>query len=117
MGKGLLAVALDREPHGNEMTSAMETVKAVRRSVEQDADSVRGDPTVVAAQRVVSKFLGRAPSREERAKVSKYVRERQASARKAKARLLAVASANPEHEAWSRLYHALFNSAEFRYRN
>ena len=115
--RGLLAVALDREPHGDEMTSAMETVKAVRRSVERDADSVSGDPTVVAAQRVVSEFLGRAPSREERSKVSKYLREKQASARKAKERLLAVASANPEHEAWSRLYHALFNSAEFRYRN
>ena len=115
--RGLLAVALDREPHGDEMTSAMETVEAVRRRVEQDADSVKGDPTAIAAQRVVTKFLGRAPSREERTKVSRYLRQRQAKARNAEARLFAVASANPEHEAWSRLYHALFNSAEFRYRN
>ena len=115
--RGLLAVALDREPHGDEMTSAMETVEAVRRRVTQEADSVNGDPKVIAAQRVVTEFLGRAPNRQERSKVVKYVRQRQANDRDADAQLFAVASANPEHEAWSRLYHALFNSAEFRYRN
>ena len=120
--RGLLAVALDREPHGDEMAAATETVETVRRRAVRGPNAGEGDPKTIAAQRVVTKFLGRAPNREERTKVSKYLRQSQASQRRGSGpdagdRLFAVASANPENEAWSRLYHALFNSAEFRYRN
>ena len=69
---------------------------------------------------MVNAALGRDLGPEEMAAARKNLRAWRSEQRKRSAKdrpALLATSSSPEHEAWSRMYHALYNSAEFRYRN
>ena len=78
---------------------------------------LRGD---IARAAVLAVLGGRRLMPEDRAQMRKGLAKwRAAQAEEAKnagSQMLAVSS-SPAHEAWTRIYHALYNSAEFRFRN
>ncbi len=120
----LLGAMLDRSAEAAEITAAMEfgdarepgaadSEIAIASAFRGGGGSVRRD----LVQQATEAALGRRLSAEERSAARSNMRawyESQGGG--AESTLLAVSS-NPEHEAWTRIYHALYNSAEFRYRN
>ncbi len=118
-----LAGTLDRKPTSGELATAMEYLASKRPDARKAGQAIartilsenkRGD--AVLLQRVVEEVLGRPLSEEEIAVARKSLRGRRVRRRKDVAALTASSGA-VEQEAWSWLYHALYNSAEFRYRN
>ena len=125
--RGMLSAALDREMAAEELAEGMnfliEQDPSADRSAVAAANAVldeRGSIRSEVARGLLESALGRSLDRKERAEAGKNLRKWRAAERKRMGKddpaLLAV-SASPEHEAWTRLYHALYNSAEFRYRN
>ena len=124
---GMLSAALDREMADEELAAGMNFLTdrdpGADRSAAAAANAVlddRGGIRAEVAQGLLESALGRSIDRKERSQAGKNLRKWRAAERKRMGAddpaLLAV-SASPEHEAWTRLYHALYNSAEFRYRN
>ena len=122
----MLKAALGRRPDASEMDRAMEFLV----SEHPDADaSVAAASSVFTtsdgkfrsnvANRMFSQVTGREPDRAERADMGKRIRAWRKNDMKSAAgnRPFIAAAASPEHEAWSRFYQALFNTAEFRFRN
>lgn len=122
----MLKAALDRRPDASEMDSAMEFLV----SEHPDADgSVAAASSVFTTSdgtfrndmvfRMLLEVTGQPPDRSERAALGKRVRNWRKNDMKSAAgnRPFIAAAASPEHEAWSRFYQALFNTAEFRFRN
>ena len=124
---GFMAAALDREADEEEMATAMGYLSDRFPGVDESADAMamafrdeEGSFKGGVALNVIRSALGRGLDREERTVARQNLREwhvRQGKdAGKDGLGSLAIA-ASPEQEAWSRFYHALYNSAEFRYRN
>ena len=124
---GLLAALLDRDASDVEIDAAMDYLVSMRSGaagsvaaasgalMDEEGRLERG-----VTQALIAMVLGRDLNREERAVASKNLRRWRSGERKRRVSEEAAASAvpaSPEHEAWSRMYHALYNSAEFRYRN
>ena len=124
--EGLLAAALEREPDSSELSAALQSVVSGDPGAADSAVAMRGafadaDAAMRGAlvQRVVEAALGRRMDAKERSQVRKSIKDwytSQAGTDGSGSRMLA-ASADPVHEAWTRIYHALYNSAEFRFRN
>ena len=121
-----MAAALDREPAEDEMAAALDYLSSRRRGTSDSAGpagGLRNDDGSLnpgAAVGMIETALGRRLSREERAAAGKNIRAWRTEQRKRGGQdgaQLMAAVASSEHEAWSRFYHALYNSAEFRYRN
>ncbi len=120
---GLLGQAFGRDPGGDELDSAVAVLPggaadsraAVRAAFDNGEGNLRYDVLFAA----VSAAFGRVPDQKERGSARKRLKDWLAAER-ANGGIgsagMAV-SASPQHEAWARVYHALFNSAEFRYRN
>ena len=123
----LLGAALDRQPARGEMADAMEYVASERPGATESRLAVdaalRGESgsfDAAAYKGIVRAVLGRDLDGEEASAAKKNLRAWRARLRNgsgAGGAALMAASASPEQEAWSWLYHALYNSAEFRYRN
>ncbi len=118
-----MAAALDREPAEEEMATAMEYLSDRFPGADESADAManafrdeEGSLRGGVALDMIRSALGRGLDREERSVARKNLREWQVRRGKDSRESLAMA-ASPEQEAWSRIYHALYNSAEFRYRN
>ena len=118
-----LTVALERRPAEDEMAAAMDYFRSrsqreAGRSVAVASGFQKDDGSFDGALAIgmIETALGRKLSREERSEAGRNIRAWRTSQRQRGGGLMA-AVASPEHEAWSRLYHALYNSAEFRYRN
>lgn len=127
----MLAAVLDRQPEPAEIRKAGRYLAngapgADRHSLWQtpgvllDEDGgVRRD----IARGLLGRMLGRAADTAERSAAAKRLRQwlkgqgKGAERGKGREPTMLAASGNPEHTAWSYLYHALYNSAEFRYRN
>ncbi len=103
----MMEVALDREPETSEVAAAMAYLSDRGEAGAELSGGVTG---------MLETALGRKLGREERLSVGKRVRAWRLKQPKRDAQPL-LAAATAEHEAWLRLYHALYNSAEFRYRN
>ena len=124
--EGLLAAALEREPDSSELSAALQSVVSGDPGAADSAVAMRGafadtDSAMRGAlvQRVVEAALGRRMDAKERSQMRKSIKgwyTSQAGTDGSGSRMLA-ASADPVHEAWARIYHALYNSAEFRFRN
>ena len=124
--EGLLAAALEREPDSSELSAALQSVVSGDPGAADSAVAMRGafadtDAAMRGAlvQRVVEAALGRRMDAKERSQMRKSIKDwytSQAGTDGSGSRMLA-ASADPVHEAWTRIYHALYNSAEFRFRN
>ena len=122
----LLETSLEREPSAAEVASGMEflarhapgadaSAEAAEQAFRDEEGSVRGNLFV----EVIESALGRRLTGKERSLARKNTsdwRSKEHGSRTSHPALVA-SSSRPEHEAWSRLYHALYNSAEFRYRN
>ena len=130
---GLLARVLKREPEANELESAMDFLASHNDKAEESAP---GSPSVSDSDRgstrrerevavgILERLLERQPNREERTAAAKYFRELGAERRKGRSRqgredrsALLASSGSVEQRAWAQFYHALYNSAEFRYTN
>ncbi len=124
---GMLAAAFDRQIHDDETSDAMDylasqrpgadrSAAAAAAAIMDEAGALRRD----IAQGIIETAIGRSMTREERVKVGKNLRgwqkRERASYDEGYPGLLAL-SPSPEQEAWTRLYQALYNSAEFRFRN
>lgn len=122
----LLRRVFRRQPETNEMDRAMEflvnehplaatSVAAAYSAFTTSEGKFRQDVVV----RMLSQVMDRQPDRAERADMGKRIRDwRKDETRDGAAnRPFIAAAASPEHEAWSRFYQALFNTAEFRFRN
>ncbi len=122
-----LTLALDREPSRSEIASAMEYLASKRPGTRKAAQAVirlgrndnpRSDAEVLKG--IVETVLGRELTSEETAVAKQNLRGWRAKQGRGSAEedtVLMASSSNAEQEAWSWLYHALYNSAEFRYRN
>ena len=123
----VMAAVLERQPGEDEISAAMEyltrrqpradrSAAGAAGAFEDDGGSFSSD----IVTEMVETVLGRSLEKDERLAARKNIRTWRTQQRKrsikADRAMLAVA-ASPEHEAWSRFYHALYNSAEFRYRN
>ena len=118
-----MTAALAREPAEDEMAAAMDYLSRRQRGAgppapvagafRNDDGSFNGS----AAFGMIEKALGRKLDRKERSAAGRNLRAWRTKQRPRGDGQLMAAVASPEHEAWSRLYHALYNSAEFRYRN
>lgn len=125
--RGLMVAALDREPAEDEIETAMRYLSdrhpGAGTSAEAAAEALRNDEGSFngrAAMEMVNAALGRDLGPEDMAAARKNLRAWRSEQRKRSAKdqqALLATSSSPEHEAWSRMYHALYNSAEFRYRN
>ena len=130
---GLLARVLKREPEANEMESAMDFLRSHN---EKALESATSSPSVSesdrgstrkereAATAILEHLLERQPNREERTTVAKYFRELGAQRRRQRPKprredrgAVLASSGSVEQRAWAQFYHALYNSAEFRYTN
>ena len=122
----MLSAMLDRKPSLNELSAALESVASSEPSAADSAvamssafadakGGIRSDLT----QQVVEAALGRRTESKERSQMRRRVRSWYSSQplSNGPGSQMLVASANPAHEAWTRIYHALYNSAEFRFRN
>ena len=124
---GMLSAALDRQIHDDEMSNAMGYLAQQQPGADRSAaaaaaalQDVDGDFRRGIARGLIETVIGRRLSREERVEAGKNLRRWQGRMHKssgAGAPGLPALSATPEQEAWTRLYQALYNSAEFRYRN
>ena len=122
----LASAALERTFNEDEIASAMDYIERHQpeagSSVESAARAFLDSDGVFRRGRVLGMLqsaLGWDLTRPEKAAALKKVREWWARAIKTRAtgEWTTLASAgSPEQEAWSLLYHALYNSAEFRYR-
>ena len=124
---GMLSAALDRQIEDGEMVDAMDhftsLLPGADRSAAAAASAMVGDDGSFrrdVVQGMMEAVVGRRLDREERVEAGKNLRRWQKRESKRSTEgypgLLAL-SASPEQEAWTRLYQALYNSAEFRYRN
>ena len=130
---GMLAGVLKRQPEANEMASAMDFLRS--RDEEAD-DSAPDSPPVSESDRgstrkereaalgILEHLLERQPNREERAAAARYFRELGAKRRQERSnqgredrRAVLASSGSVKQRAWAQFYHALYNSAEFRYTN
>ena len=123
---GLLSAALDRSAQDEEIERAMDFMAEEHPGADASEAAVsgafvdsEGGFRSNVAHAMIAHALGRRMDRSERAAAGKGLRswrkrERQAGG---EGQPFIAMSASPEHEAWSRFYHALFNTAEFRYRN
>ena len=115
-----------RSPEASEMDRAMEflvnehplaatTVAAAYSAFTTSDGKFRQDVVI----RMLSQVMDRQPDRAERADMGKRIRDWRKDEMRDGAgdRPFIAAAASPEHEAWSRFYQALFNTAEFRFRN
>ena len=120
---GLLGKAIGRDPDGNELEAAIAALPAgagdsrtaIRAAFDNGEGGLRYDLLFAA----VRAGFGRLPDQEARGSARKRLKDWLAAERAdggIGSAGMAV-SASPQHEAWARVYHALFNSAEFRYRN
>lgn len=124
---GFLSAALGREPADHETDAAMrylherhsgagESPEAIARAFHDDEGSFRGNVAIeVVGAALGDKLRGEAQSATRRnlrdwrkAHEEQWDENRQ---------MFLAGSSSLEHEAWTRIYHALYNSAEFRYRN
>ena len=122
-----LSATLDRKATAAEIGDAMEymdskrpNAKQAKRAVERamEKESRRTDGALLAS--VVRSALGRPFTAEERAAAGRNLRAWRNGQRDKPdggEEVLMATSGNAELDAWSWLYHALYNSAEFRYRN
>ena len=120
---GFMTAVLDREPAEEEMATAMEYLSDRFPTANESADAMasafrdeEGSLRGGVALEMIRSALGRGLDREERSVARKNLRDWHVRQGKDSRESLAMA-ASPEQEAWSRFYHALYNSAEFRYRN
>ena len=122
----MLKAALGRRPDASEMDRAMEflvsehplaatSVAAAYTAFRKSDGAFRQDVVF----QMLSQVMDRQPDRAERADMGKRIRDWRKADMKGGAgnRPFIAAAASPEHEAWSRFYQALFNTAEFRFRN
>ncbi len=120
----LLEASIGRAPGEAEIDSAVETlgaggngsVSSMQRAFLGEDGCLRRGPVQAASEAA----LGRPLTDDERAAARKRLRAcagRERGDTTASDGSVVGASASPRHEAWARVYHALFNSAEFRYRN
>ncbi len=118
----LLEKVLERRPEAAEVSDAMDymanqqpgaerSTQTVARAFEDTEGRLRGS----VVRGLIERLRQRPPDRAERAAVTKYLRQWRKEADVET--LLAADSGDPEHRAWTRFYHALYNAAEFRYRN
>ena len=124
--QGMLAASLDREPNAEEMSAAMDSVLSAEPAAADSAVAMQGafaeaNGAIRGAltQQVVESALGDRIDPKERSQMRKRVKDwytAQVKGGGSGADMMA-SSSNPQHEAWTRIYHALYNSAEFRYRN
>ena len=122
----MLAAALDREPDPKELSAAMQSVESSEPGATDSAVAIQG--AFVAAEgrlntalayQVLDAALGQSTDAEERNESRRNMRRwysAQTGGGGTGSHMLA-ASSSPVHEAWTRIYHALYNSAEFRFRN
>lgn len=122
----LLRRVFRRSPDPNETERAMEflvsehplastSVEAAYSAFRTSDGAFRQDMVL----RMLSQVMDRQPDRDERADMGKRIRDWRKDEMRDGAgnRPFIAAAASPEHEAWSRFYQALFNTAEFRFRN
>lgn len=122
----LLGRVFRRSPDPNETERAMEflvsehplastSVEAAYSAFRTSDGAFRQDMVL----RMLSQVMDRQPDRDERADMGKRIRDWRKDEMRDGAgnRPFIAAAASPEHEAWSRFYQALFNTAEFRFRN
>lgn len=124
--ENLLMAALEREADPSELSAAMQSVVSDEPGAADSAVAMssafadeEGAMRAALVQRVVEAALGRRTEAKERSQMRKSIKDwytSQAGTDGSGSRMLA-ASADPVHEAWTRIYHALYNSAEFRFRN
>jgi hypothetical protein len=100
---------LSREPSEAEIEKAIEFLQSAEADF-AGADSPEPDGAERPAMRRAA--LRKLSPDERRRVVREWMRERAEQAKRGET----VAPAGAEHAAWARLYHALINSAEFRYR-
>ena len=122
----MLVAALERDPDPSELSAAMESVVSEEsRAADSPAAmtgafaDAEGAMRGALVQQVVEAALGRRTNAKERSQMRKGIRDwytSQGGSDGSGSPMLA-ASADPVHEAWTRIYHALYNSAEFRFRN
>lgn len=124
---GLVAAALDREPGKDEMEAALEYVKthvsgadssreAMVEAFRNDEGRFRGRIVV----RVVGSAIGRTLGPREQNKALRNIRAWHLNLKgtaSTKNRTVLARAAIREQGAWTNFVHALYNSAEFRYRN
>ena len=124
---GMLSAVLDRHIEDDEITDAMNYFTSLRPGADRSAAAAsaamtEGDGSFRRdlVQGMIEAVIGPRLSRKDRVKAGKNLSRWQNRERKRSLDgypgLLAL-SASPEQEAWTRLYQALYNSAEFRYRN
>jgi len=124
--ENMLTAALEREADPSELSAALQSVVSDEPGASDSAVAMssafadeEGTMRGALVQRVVEAALGRRTEAKERSQMRKSIRDwytSQAGTDGSGSRMLA-ASADPVHEAWTRIYHALYNSAEFRFRN
>lgn len=124
--ENMLTAALAREADPSELSAALQSVVSDEPGAADSAVAMssafadeEGAMRAALVQRVVEAALGRRTEAKERSQMRKSIKDwytSQAGTEGSGSRMLA-ASADPVHEAWTRIYHALYNSAEFRFRN
>jgi len=124
--ENMLAAALDRQPDPEELSAAMQSVASAEPGATDSAAAMRG--AFVTAEggldsalgyQVLEAALGKRIDPKERGQIRKNMRNwysSQTGGGSSGSHMLATSS-SPVHEAWTRIYHALYNSAEFRFRN
>ena len=122
----MLAAAFEREPDPSELSAALQSVVSDEPGAADSAVAMRsafadakGGIRRSSVQRAVEAALGRPTNGEERSQMRQDMKDWYTSQAGASGSgpLMLAASADPVHEAWTRIYHALYNSAEFRFRN
>ncbi len=123
----MLAAGLDRQPATGELRAALQAVEADTPGAASSAAAMAGAFADTGgglqarlAYAACEAALGRRIRPGERARMRKNMRQwhgAQAGGADGTGAPLLAASSSPEHEAWARMYHALYNSAEFRFRN
>ncbi len=118
----VLAHVLDREPSDDEMSAAMDYMEARRPEAAHSADGasafLTGDNRRLSNAEgfeLVQQVLERELEPKEMSRAKQGLRHLMAQAEDTETAKLTPARF--EHEGWTRFYHALFKSAEFRYRN
>ena len=122
----MLSAALDRKPDTNELSAAMRSVASAEPGTTDSVVAMKGafftsegGVNGGLVHQVLEAALGREIDSKERGQLRKNMRSWQTSQTGGggSGSFMLAASSNPAHEAWTRIYHALYNSAEFRYRN
>ena len=122
-----LAAFLDSRPTKGEMAAAMEYLASDRPGAKRSAQAVGSAmreglrrPNAPALIQMVETVIGRQLSDEEKSVARDNLQAWRASRPEGSGKdgqIRMAGSANAEQQAWTWLYHALYNSAEFRYRN